>query len=114
MAPDPIAIESLAALLALDPDVTGVQQHDAGTWDERTEPSLTVYTAPEAAEDLIRRARELAADLGLGVEVERHLPRGLGRDEHADAHASPPSRRTSRAVQPSRVPADVTWAPVEA
>ncbi len=82
IAPDPIALESLAGLLALDPDVSGVQQHDTGTWDERTEPSLTVYTAPEAAEDLIRRARELAANLGLGVEVERHDHAG---DAHLDA-----------------------------
>ncbi len=62
--------EALAALLAEDPRVGGVETRDPTTLGAtRERPELIVYTTPEAIGGLIDTLHALAADLGLGIEA---------------------------------------------
>ena len=62
--------EALAALLAEDPRVGGVETRDPTTLGAtRERPELIVYTAPDALGAVLDGLRRLGEDLGLGLEV---------------------------------------------
>ncbi len=63
-------LEGLAALLAEDPRVGGVETRDSTTLEFACEiPELIVYTTPEALPDLQASVGDLAPNLGLQLEV---------------------------------------------
>ena len=62
-----MGLDGLAALIAGEPDVGGVETRDESTLGGVTQPELWVYTTPAALETLGDRVDALAATFGLQV-----------------------------------------------